>query len=258
MALCVCAPADPASAIVWGLLMQALGYAVAFPLWAIVHLVLSPNDRASLSLRDPARLTAVFPAFLLGYYVPTLLQMAPLPDRAHQTAIALWQPFPIYTGVLAWAFGQMAGRLSPTGGSGMTKAAVDRSAVDTAYNFAVGAGAIAHWATLAIVGAAAVQPELVGGPAVAERLTFVNTFVPYALRTYGTASLAEITFQFLQWDWIFGSAAALVWSTTLAWQVGAWSISVGGIVGIVRDVLLVGPSAAAALIMKRRDAVVYA
>ncbi|KAF4122105.1 hypothetical protein GMORB2_7698 [Geosmithia morbida] len=232
------------------------GYAVAFPIFAIAHLVFSPTDAQSLSLRDPSRLTVVVPAILLGYLVPTLLQLLPLEDYSHQTAIAIWQPFPVYTFVLSWAFSHTAQRLTLTTGGAPDKNDTDRNAVDTAYDFVLAVGAISHWATIASIVAVSVQPELFP-PSVAESLTLAKVFVPKPIRSYGPASLPEICKQFLQWDYIFGSAASLIWAASLAARVGAWSFSPAGTVSILRYIVIYGPSAAAAALMKRRDAVVY-
>ena len=243
------------SATLWGVIMQAVGFGVVMPLYYLLDLLFSSDDPKSLGLTDPARLHAIVPAFGLSFILPSSLQTLPVSADLRQILIAAWQPFPIYFGVLLWAFSQVVKRITITGGTRVNKSEADRQALDSAYGFAIAVGALTHWATISVILAATFAQDFL--PAgVAEHLTPAKVFVPYAVHWYGPGTLASTMLQFLHYDQYIGAAAGLVWAATLANRAGVWSLNVEGIRRIVRDVLIMGPpSAVISLLWERDDAV---
>lgn len=232
--------------------MQGTGYGLTMPIYYLVDLLFSSSDAQGVGLTDPTRLYAIIPAFALGFIIPSALQTLPAPRDLHQILLAAWQPFPIYFGVLLWVFSNIVKKIAITGSVGTKKSVTDRNALDHAYGFAIGIGALTHWVTLGVIVAAAFAPDLF--PAgIAERLTLANVFVPHALRYYGPATVASAMLQFLHYDQYIGAAAGLVWAATLAKRAGVWSPNKKGIRRILRDVLVLGPPSAVISLLRSRD-----
>lgn len=92
-------------------LYQTVGGAVIFPLFYVAYLYSSSSDGYFASGREIplSYATALLPAGLLGYLVPTIAMYVPgLDATTRQNVVAFWQFSPIVANLLVVAFGLMA------------------------------------------------------------------------------------------------------------------------------------------------------
>lgn len=92
------------SPIMWGLMWQAFGAAIALPLYFRAHLKWVDKFGDRLSSVDVGSARSLPASFILGALLPAIVGMLPTwyprPDVLHQNILAAWQPDPVWVSIL--------------------------------------------------------------------------------------------------------------------------------------------------------------
>lgn len=242
--------------IFWGLAVQAVGFGVIMPIYCTLHLLLTANRPVldAVLLRDHVQLRTVIPAFGLGYYLLSALMSYPFDDAGlRQILNAAWQGFPLHVVVLQLMFAFVTKRLSIGADANTPHAQLDRRALGSAYRFALIAGTLTQWLTYYVTFTSAIYSHLFPGD-LAQSFTPDKVFLPGALHSSAPMKSAGAAIHdFLIYDQLAGSVAALLWATTLAGRSAKVSMSVATVVGVLRNCVLVGPGGAVVMMMMQRD-----
>ncbi|KAL1630653.1 hypothetical protein SLS54_000524 [Diplodia seriata] len=144
---------------------------------------------------------ALLPALCLGHVLPTALMFLPhASPGAHQTYVALWQPFPVYIALFTSLIAYLIRHFSsdPDDRLPLDKqmfALADVAPLHTAYAFVLAATAITHITTVLSIAS--------NGPASTTTIAAVFFPNPYANE--------DSVFAFFKWDFALCFAAVLVW-----------------------------------------------
>ncbi|KAI0318840.1 hypothetical protein OF83DRAFT_1082641 [Amylostereum chailletii] len=203
----------PPSPPAFGALYQVLGAGVALPLfWAAMiysgHARMRPGPSAAI---DRAAAEAALGALLVAYVAPSVLMLV----RVEPRTTALWQAFP--AGLALYL------RVRPRAHAAESGHACGRATYGVAFVFS------------AVVHAAHAAPLLRAGGVSALAAQFVP---PVAVGARGTATVAEATVEFLQWDMAFtfgsGFVGALWFAESAREGVGMvmmWSVGAACVLG---------------------------
>ncbi|KUL83284.1 hypothetical protein ZTR_09133 [Talaromyces verruculosus] len=97
-------PFSISNPIIWGLMWQAFGAAIALPLYFRAHLKWIDKVGDRISSVDVGSARSLPASFILGALVPAIVGMLPTwyprPDVLHQNILAAWQPDPVWVSVL--------------------------------------------------------------------------------------------------------------------------------------------------------------
>jgi hypothetical protein len=231
------------------------------PLYLVLHLMTSPvaqpTSDADTITADPADIALIPVANILGFWVPFTTMALPSPSvvasMTHYYWDAIWQPFPATQNLLVRILRPVAA--SSRGSYPEAAGAVYR------YIIALCVASQLALLAVALTPATAVPPTWA---AVFHETTLETAFVPYwpwAAPALNTAlpivadGRAEIARLFFQWDIYCGGAALLAWSLYLF---GVSRLEVGTLTMVPKVVFwtaLGGPTAAAAVVLWERDAV---
>lgn len=246
-------------------MMQMVGYATTMPIYCCLHLFTSPaarNDRDAIRPRklSPLDLKAIIPAFGLGYGVISLLFAYPFTSgNLRQWLCAVWQGFPHFVVGFQYLSVALCEKLSSSSSRqlGSRNFVQDRQALSKFYNFAFNVAASTQMLTFTILGAVKVCPQLFPHRAV-ETLSFTKVFIPgpfyseQPMESIGTAAHS-----FYLYDQYSGSAAALIWATSLYIGSKKASLSWQSYVSLGWDVfrwsLIAGPGGALVRLLQHRD-----
>ncbi|KAI5867264.1 hypothetical protein GGS23DRAFT_547556 [Durotheca rogersii] len=201
------------------LLWQALGGAVAMPLYFGMHIRWTCKQRVT-KVADPHQARALATAFWLGAVVPMLCLMAPTwqgqasrSPATQQGIVAFFQPTPLYASGIMMAMTRVSTHLA--GGLGSTTETRKEQAlagrwIRRLYLAAAALAAIGH---LYVVGRAFQAAD--GGI-----VTLTRMYVPSPFP--GPAGVGEVLVRgpwlFLQWDGIIIALASLSWGVILLKQ----------------------------------------
>ncbi|KAH6889485.1 hypothetical protein B0T10DRAFT_52742 [Thelonectria olida] len=250
--------------VAWGFLMQTVGFGIIFPVFLVHHLLYTTKFTLpeSVRLRDPSKLHAVVPAFLLGYILLSVLVAVPFP-HAHmrQWCLAIWQAFPLYVVFLQAAFTGLLKRLSIGKNSFTPKAHIERAALSHAYGFAWNVAVTGQLFTIAVLATSAFFPGLYPD-GVAEALSLEKMFIPGPPHSWEPMTSAASSFHdYLRYDLYLGSVAGIIWAVHLLSQVKPATTSeeqkdLGR--GLLRSLLLSGPGGTMIALLQHRDDTVLA
>ena len=245
--------------------MQNITYACTIPMYLAQYFwsspIPSPGD-PSVLLPNAISTFSILPAIVCGFVLPSILAALPAPTLVSydqkQIFMAMWQPFPLWTGIFLHIFRYLLPKLFPQTARRLT--AQPRAALRAVYALALSTGVVARVATVSLSTTATVFPSLFAPEHVAE-LSLGHVFVPAtALHTTAVPTLAAAVLLLLQWDQIMGSGMVLAWAVVMlasarpaAGAMGCWpallaAISVGTVV--------LGPGTCAVALIWARDEIV--
>lgn len=265
------------SPFIFGIIAQLATFAVAAPLYCAFQLAVpSTSSRPNVhSIAVPRVVLLALPfVFVVGYAVPSGLMLLRSPDVVSvdrkQLIIAFWQPWPVYIAVLASLAYFL---LSPFIGDGDGSSSSSRqsgarqwvSPLRRVYAFAFATAAIAHVVAWTVSLASAIVPVLFNErfvDALHPARVFGVSFppLPSAAAARQVASVSEGVHVFLQWDFLIGATAVLLWAATLYVLahrriLGSVSwVALGMKVGLLT--LVAGPVATAVELVWERDELV--
>jgi hypothetical protein len=214
---------------------QFVGAAVIAPLYYALYVFTSASDAYHFQGREVplGYVRSLLPAMVLGYLVPTLaMYYAPWSDiKTVQYLTALWQPFPIFVGILLFIFSL----LIPSSPRKANEKNGDVKHLKRVYLIAGLVSAAAHLSTLYICFTSS-DP----------RLSFSYVFLP--IRGAWKESMAHGLHYIFQWDFWGAFAASLFWCWLVVYDalrllIGKPSISqrVQMVLGIGLVTLVAGP-----------------
>ncbi|KAI5456718.1 hypothetical protein BGZ63DRAFT_417674 [Mariannaea sp. PMI_226] len=251
--------------VLWGLLMQFLGFGVIAPVFFVIHLLMSSKHALSdtVRLKDPTSLHVVVPSILLGFAFISALVAYPFSQaNVRQWCLVFWQMFPVYVIGLQTLFTGILKRTSIGGDTFTPKAQLDRAALSHAYAFAWNVAVIGQLCTIGIIATSAFIPSLY--PAgVAESLTLEKIFVPGSPHSWKPyVSPAAAIHDLLRYDIYSGSVAAIIWAVYLLSQVrpvlstSEERKNLG--MALLRSMLSSGPGGTLVALLQHRDETVLA
>jgi hypothetical protein len=201
--------------------MQALGFCTVAPIYFFSSLHSSSPGTGSPEL-PTNRAAALLPSLILSYVLPTAAMFFPnISAHTRQLFIGLWQFFPVYF----WFAQNTLCNVLPRAGNDLTY-------LRRTYGFMVLLATAVHGYTLKYILSSA-------DPAGTLKTMFLPSFAT-------PKGLAEVAFTFIQWDFIIGVSATMMWMAGCVWQcvrekgVGK-ALALGA--GMVVGGLLVSPAA---------------
>ena len=203
--------------------MQKLSFAVTMPIYMATHLITSPtisSHKSSDFLFDVSELASIPLSMLIGYIVPAILLGLPSPSvlgfDLKQAFMAIWQVFPIWVGLLQQIIPSVMSRcgitsrnLTHQGDAKMRWISTARVVYMVLFFFA---GAI-HISTITLMASSEFFPGLFQPehPFDASRV-----FMPISVSaSTKMPSIGSGALQLLQYDFFVGSAAFIIWTSTL-------------------------------------------
>ena len=247
--------------------MQLATFAVVVPIYFAIHLSTSPtvSSRKWADFHvNSFKLHTIPYSVSVGFIIPAILLALPAPStiayETKQLYMAIWQIFPITTGVLQIVLSTVRSLLTK-------KVAVEKTArhnidhMRTVYTTILVVAFVTRISTWTISISALLFPSIFAAE-VGTILKPSSVFFP-AAATPSTRmpSIAAASFQLLQYDEIVGSTAMLLWSTCLyivamdRKEPAGWASLV--IKGIVIEALA-GPLGFAVAAIWARDEIVFA
>ncbi|KAI1153715.1 hypothetical protein F4825DRAFT_242774 [Nemania diffusa] len=197
--------------LIFGILWQCFGAAIALPLYFALHLPLA-TSRSAVCVHDSDQAFAITSSFLLGAILPALAGMgAPwsgAPGRtalAHQLILGIWQPDPIWVCGIQMAISWISRVVrSPSYKEDLQ---ADRRAYDwirNAYFFASMVSGFGHLYT--------VWRCLTDNT---DEINFTRMYVPWPFKSLSGGDenvLIYGTWLFLQYDFLIISLSSLSWA----------------------------------------------
>ena len=252
------------STTIWGILVQTIAAAIAYPIWTAIHLLTSPCalspqarspiDSATNLFVPPSYLRTLPLTTLLGFAIPTVLTALPSPriidHQTHQLFLAIWQAWPIWTGLLQFVLPALVDLVLPP-----KKAFVSASARNAAslrwlninYAFALAIATISHLAPLILSTTTLFFPSIFAEGIPAALHPALIFLPPSPLKTSPTTLSQGMQALFL-WDEITMCAAAVLWSAVLEHNSSGWQAG-----KLLASILVTGPAGAAVLAIWGRD-----
>ncbi|KAF2846076.1 hypothetical protein T440DRAFT_406554 [Plenodomus tracheiphilus IPT5] len=238
-------PYTVANPIIWGLMWQAFGAAIALPLFFQQHLKWSNNIHMPLPPADLCAARALPISFMLGALLPAVVGMLtiwyPRSDQLHQQILAAWQLDPVWVSLFQWA-------LVAAFSSYSTKQSDEKSVhwLQFSYAFAAASSAAGH---LYSVTALLLSPD--------PRSTFERVYVPFLFSgpEDATLKLANGPWLFLQYDLIIISVSCLSWAYVLADRIieGQTRIRESVHLLILTGGIILGPGAVVSIVLFCRE-----
>lgn len=199
--------------------------------------------------------------FILAYHVPSLSMLIPAPDVVtfdqKQLLIALWQPWPVYVSILLTIVSLLF--------SGSTRDNSPfklRKSLRAAYTFALTHSALNHVIAWTVSLLTLAKPEFFNEKYL-HLLHPAQVFGPYNPFTNGDLTVKDIghgVHIFLQWDFLIGTTAVLIWAVTVNAVARCKVEGKVGWLGLLfktaTSVLLTGPVGAAVQLVWERDELV--
>jgi hypothetical protein len=250
--------------VIWALSMQAFGYWMFMPVYAIVHLSVSQNQPATYSpdksIFRLSKLRAIPWSMFVGYIIPSFLASQPsISSTLRQYYVSLWQVFPLWVELsqvisgITLSFFQGPGKSKgPKVNSSQQKDLLRR-----VYIFSTSLSAITHLATFALLFGHDTISTLV--PSLKPAMySFKQVFVPPVPWSQALApDMPTAVLCIMQYDQYIGSSAFLLWSIVLYRQVYPgqspplpWYKLIPWVAAVS---VLGGPTTAATWLLWRRD-----
>ncbi|XXH00687.1 hypothetical protein Hte_007037 [Hypoxylon texense] len=194
--------------IIFGLLWQAFGAAIALPLYYYAHISQGAINRAGANVQNLHQARAMPISFLLGAILPAVIGMAPTWQEPgsrspilHQKILAAWQLDPVWVSLiqtsLAWGFSKLPSR-------GDEKHRV-QSCIRGSYTLAAASSALGHLYAMT----RALNSKNEG-------TTLWRMYVPFPGLFNGPSGVTDILIRgpwlFLQYDLIIISLSSLSWA----------------------------------------------
>ncbi|KAK9427648.1 hypothetical protein V1505DRAFT_21404 [Lipomyces doorenjongii] len=251
---------------VYGLLIQTMGFALAGPLYLLIHLSTSPTvtSKSSGIAIDKSDLRALPLSVVTGFILPSMLMAlnasSTFNTHGKVVTILLWQFFPVWCSIALWVWKAVLDS-SHLGSLYSWSSATPRTYLRLVYIVTLSIAALAYSATMTLSISAYLFPGLFA-PESSDLIMFGHLFVPTSPFSATQApSVVQGAYWFMQWDFIVSSIAYIIWAFTLktaaikqhsgselSWVTALWQI-------LLRTVLL-GPMAAALTFVWERDEIV--
>ncbi|KAK9320155.1 hypothetical protein V1517DRAFT_348431 [Lipomyces orientalis] len=251
---------------VYGILIQTMGFALAGPLYLLIHLSTSPTvtSKSSGIAIDESDLRALPLSVVTGFILPSMLMSlnasSTFNTHGKVVTILLWQFFPVWCAFALWVWKAVLDSLHMAS-SYSWSSATPRTHLRLVYIVTLSIAALAYIATMALSISAYLFPGLFA-PESSDLIMFGHLFVPASPFSATQApSVAQGAYWFMQWDFIVSSIAYIIWAFTLRTAAikqhsGSELSWVGALLQILLRTILLGPMAAALTFVWERDEIV--
>jgi hypothetical protein len=198
---------------------------------------------------------------MFGYILPSVMMSLPwFSPKVHQYLVAVWQVFPVWIVTLQYVFGKASWFfLSPQQFTSRTSRIyeIDLESLNQAYRFAFALATLTHYITLGLIALVQWFPALIAvfdGHAV----TYQDVFLPPNFRTRAQISdMVQGAQNFFQYDQYVGSIAAIIWATTLRYNLRNKFMSAMQWVQLAFEIIgytmVAGPTGALVMLLWNRD-----
>ncbi|MCJ1309585.1 hypothetical protein MMC25_003245 [Agyrium rufum] len=232
-------------AVIWGLLIQNLSYALCAPVYSIIHLASSPTARKATTqnIQGEGRLVlAIIPGLIFGYILPAKAMALPAPVDISfdhkQLWMSAWQVFPIFVATVQYPISVLVPR----------EAVPWRSACRLTYGFLLILATCTHLMAFTTT-------------MLDNELSLAQVFLPKAFTNeYHVSSIGEGAHLLLQYDQIVGSMAMLLWSYQLYQETTTSQDTTiflpNPAISIIAFILITGPIGCATALIWYRDEMV--
>ncbi|KAG8532877.1 uncharacterized protein KY384_002755 [Bacidia gigantensis] len=244
---------------VWGMLMQMFAMACVVPIMLLLHLFTSPTVTSTNPedfMLDASDILTIYTSLAIGLVAPSFLMALAAPTvisfDTKQILIAVWQFFPLWVGIAQ----QVPSLLLKRDEKNSRNGKIVRGSV-RAMRFMYGA-LLAHAAysllsTFQSVGISEVFPDLFSAKYQGV-WNFRRVFIPKAITpAVKVDSIGSGFFQLLQYDYIIGSVAVVLWGVTLSrLRIGWTSLALG-----VAALAIAGPMGLLVVLIWTRDETIF-
>ena len=215
----------------------------------------------SAVLPDPIDAISVVPASIGGLIVPSILAALPAPNVVSydqkQIFMSIWQWFPLWSGMLHYAFKTIMPAALPAFADWNRKD--PRQALRVVYAFGFLGVFLLRFSSTSLL-TATIFPALFASK-YASQLSFLRVSFPAtALHTTKMASASDSVLLLLQWDQLIGTGVVLLWASILLLsarkQAGLSTDWILFPLTITGATLLTGASGCAVAVMWARDELV--
>ena len=251
------------SAVLWGLLLQSIAYAVVMPIYLIWHLSTSPTvvpSKVNISVKA-SELYYVKYSIIMGYLIPSALLALPSPFllsyEMKQGFIAFWQAFPIWVGLLQQLFTYTFAK-SKTSIS-ISMKVDDRNTINTfrsTYAFLLAMAGLSQMLTIVVM-----LVSMIRGLGSTGVFHLAEVMIPSAITPSARVpSIGQGAFLLLQYDELVGNTTILVWAIFMyitAFQGDKIPPYKKLMVQIICWTLLFGPIGCALILIWSRDELIY-
>jgi hypothetical protein len=239
-------------------------FAVSTPLYLGVQLLTSNTSfqPTAKNIAIPRAVVNAIPVvFILAYQVPSFAMLIPAPEvitfDQKQILVALWQPWPVYVSILLTVVSLLF-----SGSTSDNSPFKLRKSLRAAYTFALTNSALNHVISWTISLVTIAKPEFFNEKYL-HSLHPAQVFTPYNPFTNGELKVKDIgdgVHIFLQWDFLVGTSAVLLWAVTVNAIARSKIQGKVGWFGLLfktaTSALLTGPVGAAVQLVWERDELV--
>lgn len=250
---------------VYGILCQVLGLAVAGPLYLLLYISTSPTISApsvvNLSI-DLTILSGIPTAFVLGFVPLTLLLCLSAPSfmslETKIKVIALWQAVPVYVVAVLqlWKLAFSGRRQTQN-----TSPHEQRRGLRRVYKLGFALTVPSHAIVWGLSLAALVLPDIFT-PSIAAAFHPLAALIPanpFTQSETSTASMAQGTLCFLQWDYWMSALTYLFFSLRARFnaKIDSQGFSLKDVTDLIVRTITLGPMGASLSYMWERDEIVF-
>ncbi len=241
--------------------MQSIGYGIIMPVYCGAHLLVSPTAlsdssqlQESIRPRHHPTLSALPWSIMCGYILPAAMMSIPwFSPKFHQYLVAVWQVSPVWIVALQYVFSRVS-RFHPSPRQLSSVSGLE--ILDQVYRFAFVLASLTHYIALGVV-ALRCFPARTAGPG-GHAVTFQEVFRSFNFRSGAQISdMVQGAHGFFQYDQYLGSIAAILWATTLRFNVRNKSMSARQwahlAFEIVAYTLVAGPTGSLLMLLWARD-----
>ncbi|KAL8728089.1 MAG: hypothetical protein Q9166_005614 [cf. Caloplaca sp. 2 TL-2023] len=250
-----------------GPLMQNAAFAVVIPIYLAIHLSTSPtvsSRKRSDFFADPTQFITVPYAVAIGLVLPTILLALPAPSiishERKQLFMAIWQAFPLWTGMLQTVMSLLRQSVMDHAANDMAKKDTVGS-MRTVYAFMLIVAVVTRLSTWTILDLSVILPSIFD-PKIVHLLNPSAVLRPASVApSVKMPSIAAGSLQFLQYDEMIGAFAMVVWSSALYISAMERKGLAGWAALLVKGVLieaLAGPQGFAVAVVWARDEHIFA
>lgn len=246
---------------------QLLGWAVAFPIWALTYILTSPLSspnpiplQSQNTLIPLHKLSALPYSIFFGYIALSVAPLFTSSPSTRQSLLGIWQPFPIWTYILQQIF-QLSTTSSPVSKSNTPLTRLQKTTyiktLNRTYTFLFLFLATTHVSALALT----LNPSLLNPilPSISKALvkhdpSISTVYIPHfpSASSHTPKTLAEAVHVFLWWDVYVASTAGFIWVITLLRGLGK-GVGAGTVGKVLIGAALGGPWGGILAAVRERD-----
>ncbi|KAK1625517.1 hypothetical protein BDP81DRAFT_356055 [Colletotrichum phormii] len=243
----------------WGMLWQLMTIGATLPLYFLTYLYTSPIPEspttdalaAAISI-DSVQARAVIGSLTFGAFLPTLLAALPCPSiitsRTQEILLAVWQAFPLWSGVAQFIFAQLIGALGVVSEAAKARPQTKINDFRRIYTYTLSVVAVTSYG---VIGYVFWKADWASEPVIEAMMQILRPTSPWS--QVKMVSLERGILDLLQWDTYCASLATWSWIAYLAYETKGVGQVVMDLGKLVMWSAVVGPGGAALAVIWGRD-----